>query len=666
MNNNGWIRIGVKTDTKTFDAQIAKLEHDLKTMVKTLRTDSQVDVKIRMSKEERLQLENDIEKVKNRIESLKAQKDKMQDEPVNFSNMEKGFNGLLTSAKRLIGGIIGIRAAYGLVRRAAGSYMATDEKLTSKMEANWIGLGAILSPIIEMIVSGLRKIVTGVLYFAQCLTGVNFIAKANEALLRKQTTATKKLRQETQRLTASFDEMNVLQDSSSSGDSGGVSSIAPSLFDISELSENTRRKIENIAKALEPIYKFLKEIVRFAIDHPEVIMAILGGAALLKFLSGIIGAGGIGGSGLLGILGILGAIAAIGVITISIKTIYEDVKKAQENNDKLIQGKKEQLEETKKQTKEDSKRIDTLHRESKEVNDLFNTTKKYIGQQKNYAYVATENTKNTSKFEKAIDKLTGTNKAAINQIVTATQSEYQRLLVLKKLYDQGKLSDKQTEEYAELLADFSIRLHDTSEEGELLRLSFMHMDGTRKITGEGMQEFEKMLSNTDDAMHDLGLETGTTTGFIQELTNPKGYKINMNTKELSSSEYIAEKVSTTLKRLASKVYKATVEIDVKQKQKITSALGAAGAFIIQNPTFLARGGIVNNPGRGVSIGNNIFAGEAGPEAVLPLDDKTLASLGKMIANNMIINLTNINQMNGRVISRELERVRANEDFAYNR
>ena len=80
---------------------------------------------------------------------------------------------------------------------------------------------------------------------------------------------------------------------------------------------------------------------------------------------------------------------------------------------------------------------------------------------------------------------------------------------------------------------------------------------------------------------------------------------------------------------------------------------------------LAKGGIVNNPGPGVMMGSYI-AGERGPEAVIPLDDNTLDRLGLAFARHTTINATLINQMNGRVISRELQKINGENDFAYNR
>ena len=89
--------------------------------------------------------------------------------------------------------------------------------------------------------------------------------------------------------------------------------------------------------------------------------------------------------------------------------------------------------------------------------------------------------------------------------------------------------------------------------------------------------------------------------------------------------------------------------------------GGHVGFNIKQIPRLARGGIVNNPGRGVMMGNYV-AGENGAEAVLPLTDDTLQKLANMIP--ITINLTNT--MNGRVISRELKKVQNEQDFAFNR
>ena len=129
------------------------------------------------------------------------------------------------------------------------------------------------------------------------------------------------------------------------------------------------------------------------------------------------------------------------------------------------------------------------------------------------------------------------------------------------------------------------------------------------------------------------------------------------------------KAKTTLLNFVTKLASGLINT----MNNITSNL--AGAFGATFPQLsftnikrwfgLREGGIVNVPGKGVPIGGNYYAGEAGAEAVLPLNDSTFEALGRAIARNMTINTTLINQMNGRTLSRELLKVMSDQDFASN-
>ncbi len=80
---------------------------------------------------------------------------------------------------------------------------------------------------------------------------------------------------------------------------------------------------------------------------------------------------------------------------------------------------------------------------------------------------------------------------------------------------------------------------------------------------------------------------------------------------------------------------------------------------------LAKGGIVNMPGRGVPVG--AIAGERGKEGVIPLtDSQQMALLGEAIGKYITINANITNTMNGRIISRELQKVQNDNNFAFNR
>lgn len=96
-----------------------------------------------------------------------------------------------------------------------------------------------------------------------------------------------------------------------------------------------------------------------------------------------------------------------------------------------------------------------------------------------------------------------------------------------------------------------------------------------------------------------------------------------------------------------------------------------GIHIPVIPTFklprLKSGGILNMPGRGVPVGGGTaIGGEAGREGVIPLtDSQAMETLGEAIGRYITINANITNSMNGRVISRQLQQIKNDREFAYN-
>ena len=91
---------------------------------------------------------------------------------------------------------------------------------------------------------------------------------------------------------------------------------------------------------------------------------------------------------------------------------------------------------------------------------------------------------------------------------------------------------------------------------------------------------------------------------------------------------------------------------------------------------LGTGGLVNLPGRGVPVGNAIV-GERGKEGIIPINNQqagiipmtnqqAMEQLGQTIGKYITINANIVNEMNGRVISKELKKINTENNFAYNR
>ena len=102
----------------------------------------------------------------------------------------KGFGSAIGGAMKKIGkltlAIFGIRGAYRAVRMAVTEYLATNEQLAAQIETMKSLFAQVLGPAIEWIINLLIKAVSAVNAFVTALTGINFVAKANAAALEKQ------------------------------------------------------------------------------------------------------------------------------------------------------------------------------------------------------------------------------------------------------------------------------------------------------------------------------------------------------------------------------------------------------------------------------------------------------------------------------------------------
>lgn len=226
------------------------------------------------------------------------------------NSMQNSFNHGIKRLARLSLGILGVEGAFTLLRRATNAYMESNEGLTNQLNGLWNVLGYAIGPILEKLVNWLTIAISYINAFVSALTGVDFVAKANAAALKKQTTATKEAAKASKTL-AGFDEMNKLSDTSSSG-SAGTESNSAAVFQPVPVDDT------KIAKLVE-MFETIKE------------NALLIGSAILGwklggFIADLVTAGFKAG-GLLETLKLIGKKAAITVgITIAIAGIALETK----------------------------------------------------------------------------------------------------------------------------------------------------------------------------------------------------------------------------------------------------------------------------------------------------------------------------------------------------
>lgn len=147
-----------------------------------------------------------------------------------FKRVTTSSANSIKGIKRMALAIVGIRAAYSLVRKAADNYLESNENLSNKLQAIWNTLGAMIGPIVNVVVGGITKIFSYITALIKALTGIDFVAKANANALKKQAKATSgvaKATKEANAQLAGFDEMNKLEDSSADNSSSSSGTSAP-------------------------------------------------------------------------------------------------------------------------------------------------------------------------------------------------------------------------------------------------------------------------------------------------------------------------------------------------------------------------------------------------------------------------------------------------------
>ena len=162
-------------------------------------------------------------------------------------SLNKSIKKGIKKISRMALALLGIRGAYSLIRRAVSSCLEGNEELSKKMSAIWSALGVLIEPILTAMLNGIYKVLAYINYFVKAITGIDFVAKANAKAIEKQAKATDKLTKSTKeanKALASFDEMNVLNDKTSQ-----VSSIdQAATLDLPELTEEEKTTLDGIVE----------------------------------------------------------------------------------------------------------------------------------------------------------------------------------------------------------------------------------------------------------------------------------------------------------------------------------------------------------------------------------------------------------------------------------
>ena len=188
-----------------------------------------------LSKEQILAANPAYQRLSDTMGMLKAKAGDFGDEAKNASKKAatglksaskeaKGFGNSIKSGIKKLGrlslALVGIRSIYGAIRSAVTSYLSSNEDLSNQLEAVKNVFAQAFGPAIESAINLILRAVYAVNALIFAMSGINLVAKANAAALKKQEKATSGAAKAANQL-AGFDEQTKLSDTSGGGGGSG-------------------------------------------------------------------------------------------------------------------------------------------------------------------------------------------------------------------------------------------------------------------------------------------------------------------------------------------------------------------------------------------------------------------------------------------------------------
>ena len=272
---DGKVVIGCELDTTDFSAEIDYVKSQMEEIEYQLK---QADLGIDVGDTQKLEAQ--YSRLSKQLSKLNKKQIKFNQEQANMGkldlsgvqagidNVNKGLTKTVKKVTKWGLAIFGVRSAYMAVRSAMGTISQYEDGMKNNIDYIKYALAYTLKPIVEWILNAVVKLLQYVNYIAKAWTGKNLF-KTADAFKNAQKGA-KGLNKELQKTTASFDEMNVLQDTKSS--SGGADIIAPNI---------------DLTGMRGEIPQWLKWIV----DNKDLILSVFAGVnvGLLAWKSGLKG-----------------------------------------------------------------------------------------------------------------------------------------------------------------------------------------------------------------------------------------------------------------------------------------------------------------------------------------------------------------------------------------
>jgi hypothetical protein len=680
---------------------------------------------INVSKGNYIEEQKALEIEKRKKEEIEQQKEAYENLKAPIEGTNNSLQRSIVKIAKIALGVFGIRRAYTFLRQASSEYAQTNKQYGANLEYIRWALAQMVAPVLEYILNLAKTILAYINYIAQAWFGVNLFANATAKSFEKTKKSLKGANssaKELKKTLAGFDEMNILNSNSTGGGGGAGGAFTMPDFDLSDMSniqipdwikwiaENKDIVLGALGSILAlfvgiKAIGFVKDLINFGVAMGTIInkfvelRAFLFGAGIALILVGIVQALisivqwlenptwdnfkgvliglEVAAAGLAATMIALNATNPVGWMILAVDAaaalgtwIYDLAHKDEElaKAEEKVATKEELVDYLNGRVIESSKRL----KDARE--GLTNSTKNY-----------TDAVKNAEEKEKALQKAQDDTGISIDELLKWMDAENKDYKDLnenqRKVYDayinnkiaQENLSAK-TKELTEAqnqenqsLANLASALGYATTDAGIFKDAVVKAFKEGKVSAEGASKLigAKMADMSEDArkafVEDLpediskGLNPSAYQKYADTLHNWWNNKfIGGFQKEVDLTAHAIANVDLNIKGADS--LKGISNLIKNLKNQVNGLKGGQG---------YATGAIVNMPGSGVPIASGVM-GEAGREGIIPLTDaQAMAQLGEEIGRNVIINLNNVTQLNGRVLSKELKQVSAEQSFAFN-
>lgn len=261
---DGWVTIGTKLDTKSFDAQIKETEDYLNKLESSYEKALNPPKGFARNEEQLKKMQVEIEKTKNKLIDLNKRqqglgKISVEDIGKSLNDINKGTANVIKKVGKWALAIFSVRSVYMFIRNSVSTLTQYNEQLATDLEYLQYSMAIALKPIIETIVHLMYNLVAGINIIAKQLFNIDLLSNATAENFNKARNNANKLR----KTLAGFDEMNILNNDGTSG------ILSPSInFDDAE--KQTKKFTTNVFNWWEELGEDIERILK---DPQGVLMA---------------------------------------------------------------------------------------------------------------------------------------------------------------------------------------------------------------------------------------------------------------------------------------------------------------------------------------------------------------------------------------------------------